>query len=74
MNIIFFLAFIAFGFAFISLGLTLIEQWRARRDDKSIVRGTFYYFHCWVGGILGIGDVVCGIAAFIMAILVLVSP
>lgn len=60
---------IIYGLAMIALSMYLIAQWYHRLAAKTIIRGTFKYFHRWFGGILGITGVVLGIASLIIAVI-----
>lgn len=73
-NILFIIAFIMIGFAFLSIGALLISDRRYRLRTQNIARGTFLHFHYWVGIILGIIGTIVGIVALVMAVLMMIYP
>ena len=74
MNTMMCVLLMVFGTALIFMGISFVRQWRETLFYKTLTRGTFEHFHCWLGGILGIIDIVFGVLAFPVAILTMIYP
>lgn len=73
-NILFILAFIIIGCAFVFMGSRLFSDCRNKLNTRNAPRGTFERFHYLFGVALGVADVIIGLTAFVTSALLIIYP
>lgn len=73
-NILFILAFIIIGCAFIFMGSRLVSDCRNKLNTRNAPCGTFERFHYLFGVALSVADVIIGLTAFVTSALLITYP